>query len=106
MDPVLLFLGPAGAICAENLRSGGFTGRVVFILGEHHLPYDRPKLSKAFDITESAILLRNIAFYEERHIELKLGVKLTKISPSEKTISLDDNSSLSYDKIFLATGSR
>ncbi|KAF4517893.1 hypothetical protein B566_EDAN001847 [Ephemera danica] len=34
--------GGSGASCVETLRQEGFTGRVVFVCKEPHLPYDRP----------------------------------------------------------------
>lgn len=60
----VLCLGGAGASCAEALRQEGFTGRVILITQESHLPYDRPKLSKAMDIAPEKILLRSEDFYE------------------------------------------
>ncbi|CAM5575171.1 3-phenylpropionate/cinnamic acid dioxygenase ferredoxin--NAD(+) reductase component [Streptomyces hirsutus] len=36
----------AGLRVAEALRAGGYTGRLRLVGDEHHLPYDRPPLSK------------------------------------------------------------
>ena len=39
--------GLAAQRCAETLRRVGYEGRVRMVCAEHHLPYDRPPLSKA-----------------------------------------------------------
>ena len=40
--------GLAGAKAVEELRSAGFEGDVVVYGDEHHLPYERPPLSKGY----------------------------------------------------------
>src|SRR5882672_12389712 len=40
--------GAAGYAAAQTLREDGFTGRLVLITRENHLPYDRPNLSKEY----------------------------------------------------------
>jgi heterodisulfide reductase subunit A-like polyferredoxin len=44
---VIVGAGAAGGTAAEALRQNGYTGRIVMIGAEPHLPYDRTKLSKA-----------------------------------------------------------
>lgn len=58
--------GAAGINCAEALRQEGFTGRVVMITQEKHLPYDRPKVTKAMDIDVTKLLLRPAEFFKVR----------------------------------------
>lgn len=62
--PLCIFVGAAGAACVERLRQEGFTGQVTMITPEHHLPYDRPKLSKAMDLNPDKIMLRSPEYYE------------------------------------------
>jgi apoptosis-inducing factor 3 len=52
----------------EALRQKGFTGRIILINQEKHLPYDRPKLSKAMDMDPSKLALRNEEFYNVRKL--------------------------------------
>jgi len=40
--------GQAGAQAIDTLRREGFTGRLVLVGDEPHLPYQRPPLSKKF----------------------------------------------------------
>lgn len=56
--------GGAGASCAETLRQQGFTGHVILVSQEKHLPYDRPKLSKALDAEAGNLALRKEDFYK------------------------------------------
>ena len=45
---VIVGAGQAGGELATGLRKQGYTGRVVLIGDEAHLPYRRPPLSKGF----------------------------------------------------------
>lgn len=49
-QPVCIVVGAshAGVNCAFELRKQGFSGRLVLIDADMHLPYHRPPLSKAF----------------------------------------------------------
>jgi NADPH-dependent 2,4-dienoyl-CoA reductase/sulfur reductase-like enzyme len=38
----------AGLRAVEEARAGGYSGRIVLVGSEPHLPYDRPPLSKQF----------------------------------------------------------
>ena len=58
--------GGAGASCVEAARESGFTGRLVLATREKHLPYDRPKLSKALDMSAEKLRLRTPDFYKVR----------------------------------------
>ena len=48
----------------EAVRQSGFTGRLVLATREKHLPYDRPKLSKALDMSAEKLRLRSPEFYK------------------------------------------
>ncbi|XP_073831082.1 apoptosis-inducing factor 3 isoform X2 [Musca autumnalis] len=96
--------GPAGAVCAETLRQEGFTGRIVMVCKETHLPYDRVKLSKASDTQIETIQFRKPEFYDEYGIETLLGVAASAMNCEERTLQLSNGYSLKYDKMFIATG--
>ncbi|KAK7078635.1 Apoptosis-inducing factor 3, partial [Halocaridina rubra] len=76
--------GAAGATCVEKLRQEGFTGQVTLVSREEHLPYDRPKLSKAMDLTSDKITLRSQQFYESGDIELRLGTTAVSVDTEGK----------------------
>uniref|UniRef100_A0A8C2CV71 Apoptosis inducing factor mitochondria associated 3 n=1 Tax=Cyprinus carpio TaxID=7962 RepID=A0A8C2CV71_CYPCA len=69
--------GPAGLVCAETLRQEGFTDRIVMCTMDKHLPYDRPKLSKA-----------------------------VSVDVKTRTVTFRDGFKIEYRKLFIATGSR
>ncbi len=46
------------------------------------------------------------SFYKDNGVKTMLGKTVVKIDPDSKSVVLDDNSSLSYDKLLVATGSK
>ncbi|XP_046386365.1 apoptosis-inducing factor 3 isoform X2 [Ischnura elegans] len=102
---VVLGGGGAGACCVETLRQEGFSGRIVMITAENHLPYDRPKLSKMLDTSAAKISLRTPEFYEEHGIEVINGTEATGVDTNARTVKLNKGADVSYDKLFIATGS-
>lgn len=97
--------GPSAAVCVENLRARGFTGRVVLITNEGILPYDRPKLSKMMDAKAESVQLRTQQFYDDNKIEVMLNTSATSLDSQNKEVSLSNGYKIKYDKIYIATGS-
>jgi 3-phenylpropionate/trans-cinnamate dioxygenase ferredoxin reductase component len=98
----------AGARAAETLRAEGFTGSVVVVGAEHELPYDRPPLSKGAlkgSETFDSAYLHPEHWYDEQHIELRLGREVRRIDTAAHQVETE-HLSLPYDKLLLATGSR
>jgi 3-phenylpropionate/trans-cinnamate dioxygenase ferredoxin reductase subunit len=99
----------AGIQSALSAREGGFTGAITVVCDETWLPYQRPPLSKDFQLgvtSEDHLVLRDEAFFKKEQIELALGRRATEIDPAAKRIKLDDGVALDFDKLVLATGSR
>ncbi|KAM9117979.1 apoptosis-inducing factor 3-like isoform 4-T6 [Pangshura tecta] len=67
---LLLGGGAAALVCAETLRQEGFTGRIIMVTKEKHVPYDRTQLSKAMDKTLESIYLRQQDFFEAHDIDV------------------------------------
>ena len=110
-DEVMLIVGAghAGGRAALTLREAGFTGRIVLIGDEPHLPYERPPLSKALlkgQSSRQACSLFSEASFMASGIEHLSGVRVTKIEPGLHRVTLDDGASLAYSKLLLATGGR
>ena len=105
---VIAGAGQAGATAAAELRRRGFDGRLILIGEESHIPYERPPLSKDMlirpEATRSEIFAES--FYAEQKIELRRGLRLLKIDSRAHTLGLDDGSTIAYDKLLIATGSR
>ncbi|XP_064089762.1 apoptosis-inducing factor 3-like isoform X2 [Macrobrachium nipponense] len=103
---VIIGGGAAGATCIEKLRQEGFTGRLVLVSQENLLPYNRPKLSKAMDLTADKISLRTQQFYESADIELRLGTAAVSVDTVSSKVQLSNNEELTFDKLFIATGGK
>lgn len=97
----------AGSQLAIHLRKSGWTGRIVLLGDEVHVPYHRPPLSKSVmsgDKHADDILLRPAALYENNRIELRTGVRVTAILRDDQRVLLSTGESLFYDKLALCTG--
>ena len=106
---VVLGAGAAGMNAVETLRQEGFQGKIVLISESTKLPYDRTKLSKAYlqgDTKEDSLSLRDCEFYDRHDIELRFGMAVTKVDVSSKSITFEDESTLNYDSLLVATGGK
>ena len=94
--------GTAGQSAAEALRQEGYTGRIVMISDEKHMPYDRIMVSK--DFSKPPPPLRAAGFHHEYDIEVQLGSKVAEVDALSKTISFADGAKLKFDKAIIASG--
>lgn len=104
---VIVGAGHAGGRAALTLREAGFTGRIVLIGDEAHLPYERPPLSKALLKGESSLQACSLfteAGFMASGIEHLSRVKVTGIDPDSHRVELDNGASLTYARLLLATG--
>ena len=98
----------SGAGCAKALRGEGFDGDVTLVCAEPVPPYQRPPLSKAYllgDMEEERLYLRPESWYQDQNITLRLGVRVTRVTPERKTVELEAGEVLPYDQLALCTGS-
>lgn len=101
--------GLAGAKTAEALRDKDFDGSIILFSEEDRLPYERPPLSKEHFAGKKpleAFTVHRGDWYRDHHVDLRLGTAVTAVDPVAHTVSLPDGSTLAYDKLALATGSR
>ncbi|MBT8054074.1 MAG: NAD(P)/FAD-dependent oxidoreductase, partial [Gammaproteobacteria bacterium] len=108
-EPTCVIVGAshAGTQLALSLRQGGWAGRIVLIGDEPVNPYQRPPLSKdVLSGTKSLehIPIRPASVLESAGIELVLGRRVEAIDRDSKRLTLDDGSSLVYDKLALTLG--
>lgn len=110
-DPRFVIVGGglAAAKLAENLRSADFAGALTLLSAEDHLPYERPPLSKEHLLGKQALpdfTVQTAEWYREHDVEVMLNTTVAGIDRTTKTVALPDGSTLPYDKLALATGSR
>lgn len=99
--------GQAGAEVAAALRQEGYAGVIQLIGDEPWLPYQRPPLSKASLIGEfsvDSLLLRKQEFYERNRISVHTGRRVRTIDVDSRRVRLDDDRSLEFKHLVLATG--
>ena len=97
--------GLAGSRCAETLRAGGFTGRIVLVGAERTPPYERPALSKEFlSGVRERIELRSPEHWHDCGIELELGTRIVELA--QGTATTDSGAVHRWDALVLATGAR
>ena len=101
--------GLAGAKAAEALRDKDFDGHIVLFAAESQLPYERPPLSKEFLHGKkqlSDFTTATSSWYRDHDVELRLGTEVSAIDAGAHTLALPDGSTVAYDKLLLATGSK
>ena len=101
--------GAAGNAAAECLRREGFAGRIVMITGEAYTPYDRTMLSKdllAGEAPAKWLPLRGQKFYDRLKIEILTEKPVTGVDPGTRSVRFADGTSMSGDRILLASGGR
>ena len=57
-------------------------------------------------VTDKNIYYRSADFYEKNGVETRFDTRATKIDPAAKDVVLADGSTVPYDKLMVATGSK
>jgi NADPH-dependent 2,4-dienoyl-CoA reductase/sulfur reductase-like enzyme len=99
--------GLAGASGVQGIRELDKEGSILLVGGEHHLPYDRPPLSKKLWFGQKKveeIFLYPREFYDQNKVNLMLGTFVTSLDARQKTITDDKGKTFHYGKLLLATG--
>lgn len=106
---VIIGAGMAGARGCINLRANGYEGKITLIGEEALMPYDRPPLSKssiADDNTPEPLWLMDETIARELKVDAQLDVAAMSIDRAAKAVALSDGSTISYNKLLLATGAK
>ncbi len=104
---VVVGAGLAGAKAAETLREEGFDGPVVLVGAEPEQPYERPPLSKQYLLGRAdrdSVFVHDAGWYAEHDVELRTGVRATRLDPAAHRLALDTGEELAYARLLLATG--
>ncbi|UTW54784.1 NAD(P)/FAD-dependent oxidoreductase [Kordiimonas sp. SCSIO 12610] len=106
---VIIGAGQAAIHLAHALRAKKFDGEITIVGEEAYAPYQRPPLSKAFlkdELPEARLYLKPDTYYENKQISLHTNTRVKSIDRAEQRIHLSDNSTIPYDRLIIATGSR
>ena len=104
---VIVGAGLAGAQAAGTLREEGFDGPVVLVGAEPERPYERPPLSKQYLLGTAgrdSAFVHDTAWYAEHDVDLRTGVRATRLDPAAHRVALDTGEELAYARLLLATG--
>lgn len=99
--------GMAGMACVEQILRHSPAFDITIFGDETHVNYNRIQLSSvlAGEKEIDDITLNSPEWYRENAIDLRLGVRITAMDPTARTVTGDDGSVTPYDKLLLATGS-
>lgn len=106
---IIVGAGIAAAHAAKGIREIDKEGSILMIGNEPYLPYNRTYLSK--DLWTGKKKLENIivhdqAYYDSLKVEIRLNTTVTNLDPAKKTITTDDGTRYSYNKLLLAAGAQ
>src|SRR5215510_9020004 len=99
--------GMAGVACVEQILKHSPQFQVTIFGDETHVNYNRVLLSSvlAGEKSDDDIVLNTREWYERHKIHLRLGVRIVDVDMDARTVTGDDGSVESFDKLLLATGS-
>ncbi|MDA8226772.1 MAG: FAD-dependent oxidoreductase [Desulfitobacterium hafniense] len=108
MTYVILGNGPAGTNAIESIRQIDQKGRIILVSAEDTLPYSRIMTPEYMteEAGEQDLFIRDCDFYEKNRVELRLGNRAERLDLKQKTVFLENEETLDYDKLLIATGSR
>jgi len=91
---------------AEKIRAADKQGSIIILSKEktpfYYVPALPEFLSGEKDI--NGIIIHNEQWYKSNNIELHLDTEVTAIDPKAKTVTAQNGTSYSYDKLLIATG--
>jgi NADPH-dependent 2,4-dienoyl-CoA reductase/sulfur reductase-like enzyme len=96
----------AGLAAAAYLRREGFAGSLTLIGDEPDRPYDRPPLSKEVQYGWIPADHAGLPLRDEVDAQWRLGVPATGLDAVGKRVRLADGSTVDYDRLLIATGTR
>ena len=96
----------AGLAAAAYLRREGFAGSLTLIGDEPYRPYDRPPLSK--QVLDGWIPADHagLPLIDQIDAQWRLGVPATGLDSIGKRVLLADGSTVEFDRLLIATGTR
>lgn len=104
---VIVGAGQAAFALAAKLRALKDERAITIIGSEDAYPYQRPPLSKKYllgEMTFDRLMFRPEEWYAENNVDIRLSTWVEEIDRAAKSVRMQDGSTLTYDKLVLATG--
>ena len=104
---VILGAGPAGVIAAETIRKHAPADTITLVGDEPEPPYSRMAIPYLLigNVDESGTYLRKSVDHFDRLKITQVRAKVVAVDSAERTVTLDNGETLSFDKLLIATGS-
>src|SRR5438552_1418921 len=98
--------GPAAINAIEAIRDVDGGANPITLISDEPA-YSRMVLPYylAARIPETQIYTADNAFYDALKVDRRIGIRVTRIDPQAKSVSLQDGQELSFDNLLIATGS-
>ncbi len=105
MRYVIIGAGVAGIEAAKTIRKNDNAGEILLVSADTHV-HSRCMLHKyiAGERDEQGLDFSERDFFEKYAVEWKKGVRVEKVCPDAKEISLEGGEKVGYDKLLLAGG--
>lgn len=107
MRYVIIGNSTAAIGAVEGIRQIDLSGEITLISNEKHHTYSRPLISYLLlgKTDLERMRYRPADFYEKNGCKTIFGKKAVAIKKEDKTVLLDDGTSIPYDRLLVATGS-
>jgi len=97
--------GMVAGFAAKQLRKDDDNGSILILSNDNHGPYKRPPLTKSLWLSDSYTEDKlPYKMNEDDSIEVRLNTTVTQINRDNKTVDIQNENSVRYDKLLLATG--
>ncbi|SHE27378.1 NADPH-dependent 2,4-dienoyl-CoA reductase, sulfur reductase [Atopostipes suicloacalis DSM 15692] len=103
-DYVLVGGGMGAGFATLGIREQDKDGSILIISNETHVPYERPALTKKLWIDDEFKEDDTKIGAEEENVEIVFEREVTKISPEDKTVTLENGDVVDYGQLLLSTG--
>lgn len=107
MHHVILGAGPAGVIAAETIRKHAPDDQITLVGDEAEPPYSRMAIPYLLmgNVKETGTYLRkSLTHYADLRID-QVGGRASAVDAAARTVTLDNGTTLSFDRLLIATGS-
>ena len=106
MKIVIVGAGPAGITAAETVRTHDHDAAIIVLSAEPHPPYSPPAMIDHFLTGSNVHLWRGEDWPGRFRIDYRNNTHVMAVVPDRHQLRLGDGTTLDYDQLVIATGSR